>query len=187
MVHHLVIVIAECPQLWKNLHKIRINYDCATKQHFSPLSSSQDILYGIVSYLNKFDQTKSYVPSNVYVEIYNDSSCRFVPLLGSKLDGTRFRCIIHIVHLETFSQQPPYDSSNTNVEPLLQIKGRYFDYNPNGMGFAGTRLIIKEESNNKDENGTGLNVWDGSLLLARYLEKNPSKVGEMCSQKFLVI
>jgi hypothetical protein len=73
------------------------------------------------------------------------------------------------------------------VEPLLQIKGRYFDYNPNGMGFAGTRLIIKEESNNKDENGTGLNVWDGSLLLARYLEKNPSKVGEMCSQKFLVI
>ena len=44
------------------------------------------------------------------------------------------------------------------------------------MDYAGKTLIVKEEVNNREEDGTGLNVWDGSLLLARYLEQNPEKV-----------
>lgn len=203
MVHHVVIV-AECPQLWKSLHKIRIlsgsdGNCCATNQSHSQISS-QYIFYEIVSYLNRFDANKSYVPSSVYVEIYDSSSCKFVPLLRSRLkedqstisnsekcasnsshppcslNGTRFRCIIHIA-----KESSCYNSSHGNSRegPLLLIKGRFFDYNPHGMDFAGKTLIVKEESNNKDENGTGLNVWDGSLLLARYLEQHPSKVRDI--------
>jgi hypothetical protein len=204
MVHHVVIV-AECPQLWKHLHKIRIlsgsDGNCATKQSNSQISSRY-IFYEIVSYLNKFDAKKSYVPSSVYVEIYDSSSCKFVPLLRSSrskedqstisdsdrctsnsshppcsLNGTRFRCIIHI-EKESSCYNSSHDG-NSREGPLLLMKGRFFDYNPHGMNFAGNILIVKEESNNKDENGTGLNVWDGSLLLARYLEQYPSKVRDI--------
>eukprot|EP00557_Chaetoceros_sp_GSL56_P009840 CAMPEP_0176480870 /NCGR_PEP_ID=MMETSP0200_2-20121128/2509_1 /TAXON_ID=947934 /ORGANISM="Chaetoceros sp., Strain GSL56" /LENGTH=279 /DNA_ID=CAMNT_0017877021 /DNA_START=146 /DNA_END=982 /DNA_ORIENTATION=- len=148
------------------------------RQEHTPISS-HDVLDQIVSYLNKIDERKSYAPSNVHVEIYNYSHCKFVPLVKNELDDQcgkrRIRCIIQI-QMEEPSQQKSQHDGNASGEQILLLTGRYFNYDPNGIDFAGTTLIVKEESNNKDEDGTGLNVWDGSLLLARYLEKNPSKV-----------
>ena len=48
--------------------------------------------------------------------------------------------------------------------------GRYFYYDPNGMEYCGKQLMIKEQSNELEEDGTGLNIWDGAILLAKYLE-----------------
>ncbi|KAL3756339.1 hypothetical protein ACHAWU_007290 [Discostella pseudostelligera] len=60
--------------------------------------------------------------------------------------------------------------------PLLAIMGRFYPFDDSGISYAGTTLVIKEMQNQSTEGedgGTGLNVWDGSLLLARYLEKRP--------------
>ncbi|KAL7550423.1 hypothetical protein ACHAWF_013663 [Thalassiosira exigua] len=57
--------------------------------------------------------------------------------------------------------------------------GRFYPFDESGIEFAGKTLMIKEaqnESNGGQDGGTGLNVWDGSLLLARYLEKKPDIV-----------
>jgi hypothetical protein len=47
-------------------------------------------------------------------------------------------------------------------------KYRFFPFNESGISFAGTTLVIKEMQNQSmegEDGGTGLNVWDGSLLL----------------------
>lgn len=58
---------------------------------------------------------------------------------------------------------------------ILSIKGRFFDRSK-GLLLRNhlaqeTRILIQEEA--KAELGTGLNTWDGSILLAKYLEKFP--------------
>jgi len=64
--------------------------------------------------------------------------------------------------------------------PILAIMGRFFPFDEAGLPFAETSLVIKESQNQSvargEDGGTGLNVWDGALLLARYLEKRPDIV-----------
>lgn len=78
---------------------------------------------------------------------------------------------------EMATYEPPVDSSSSE-SPLL-LMGRFFPFDPEGISFANTTLIIKEQSNsshNTEDGGTGLNVWDGAMLLARYIEKVPNIV-----------
>mmetsp|Transcript_22503 Transcript_22503/g.47070 ORF Transcript_22503/g.47070 Transcript_22503/m.47070 type:complete len:289 (-) Transcript_22503:1491-2357(-) len=69
------------------------------------------------------------------------------------------------------------DSGSNNNVPILALMGRFFPFDPeNGIPFATSTLVIKESQNRNHavddgDGGTGLNVWDGALLLARYLEK----------------
>lgn len=214
----VLLIAAECPQLWKDLRKIRIaeqdpSNNNRTTQEPSPLTPF-DLLDHIIAYLKSFHHDNityntnnnaeiEYNASNVYVEMYNHASGTFVPLLNDHSNShddddddtshaallenertldharhvfsRRIRCIIHILQVEAFSPHFQRDSQHQKQQPLL-IKGRYYEYNPEGMDFAGTTLIVKEEVNRKDENGTGLNVWDGSLLLSYFLEKNRHKV-----------
>ena len=63
--------------------------------------------------------------------------------------------------------------------PLLAICGRFFPFSEDGIPFGGRKIIISERSNQANTNvdgGTAFNVWDGALLLARYLEKSPDIV-----------
>ena len=63
--------------------------------------------------------------------------------------------------------------------PLLAIMGRFFPFDDSGIPFAGTTLVIKEMQNQSEggeDGGTAFNVWDGALLLARYMEKCPELV-----------
>jgi predicted nicotinamide N-methyase len=72
--------------------------------------------------------------------------------------------------------KPPID---TSTPPLLAIMGRFFPFDSDGIPFADTTLIIKEARNSShigEDGGTGFNVWDGAMLLTRYIEKIPSKV-----------
>jgi hypothetical protein len=47
--------------------------------------------------------------------------------------------------------------------------GSFFPFDDSGIIFFGTSLVIKEMQNHvigtDGDGGTGLNVWDGSLLL----------------------
>jgi hypothetical protein len=55
----------------------------------------------------------------------------------------------------------------------------FFPFDDSGIDIAGSNVVVKERHNNANEvedGGTGLNVWDGSLLLARYLECRPELV-----------
>lgn len=59
------------------------------------------------------------------------------------------------------------DSENSSNGEVLAIMGRFFPFDPNGIPFAGETLVIQEMQNQSYDNdgGTGLNVWDGAMLL----------------------
>ena len=78
---------------------------------------------------------------------------------------------------EMATYEPPLDSSSS--ESRLLLMGRFFPFESEGISFADITLIIKEQSNSSyigEDGGTGLNVWDGAMLLARYIEKVPDIV-----------
>jgi predicted nicotinamide N-methyase len=55
------------------------------------------------------------------------------------------------------------------VSPPLLIKGREFD-TASGIEISGKIIKIADYSGNR-EAGTGLNTWDGSVVLAKYFER----------------
>lgn len=67
----------------------------------------------------------------------------------------------------------PPNSTASNKTPL-SITGRYYEFNGQ-LEIAGHCITIQEDSNLRDA-GTAINVWDGAILLARYLEQRPSIV-----------
>ena len=88
----------------------------------------------------------------------------------AKLDRIRYR-------KEMATYEPPVDSSSGN-QPLL-LMGRFFPFDSDGVSFADKTLTIKEAQNSShigEDGGTGLNVWDGAMLLVRYIEKVPNIV-----------
>jgi len=71
------------------------------------------------------------------------------------------------------------EDADEEPAPLLAICGRFFPFNEDGIPFANRKIIVHEKSNQanvEDDGGTAFNVWDGALLLARYLEKSPDIV-----------
>ena len=78
---------------------------------------------------------------------------------------------------EMATYEPPVDTSSS--ESRLLLMGRFFPFDSEGISFADTTLIIKEQNNSShigEDGGTGLNVWDGAMLLARYIERVPNIV-----------
>eukprot|EP00550_Attheya_septentrionalis_P002531 CAMPEP_0198286020 /NCGR_PEP_ID=MMETSP1449-20131203/5201_1 /TAXON_ID=420275 /ORGANISM="Attheya septentrionalis, Strain CCMP2084" /LENGTH=432 /DNA_ID=CAMNT_0043983639 /DNA_START=143 /DNA_END=1438 /DNA_ORIENTATION=+ len=136
------------------------------------------------------------------VEVYVERSSQFVSLLDPTLFhntrivphvlGTRLRCIISHLH----DHIPNHANTNSQSEqstPPAALMGRYYPYDPHqGMDITmfdnhntndenkGNKtvhtVVVKEMANNLEEDGTGLNVWDGAILLAKYLEARPNKV-----------
>jgi hypothetical protein len=53
---------------------------------------------------------------------------------------------------------------------VLEIQGRHFSFD-DGMTVANKRVRVHEMPNIPGA-GTGLNVWDGAVLMVKYLEKN---------------
>lgn len=66
-------------------------------------------------------------------------------------------------------------TTNDKIQPKA-IMGRFYSYNAlEGLTIAGEKLRVQEIPNQQNT-GTGVNVWDGALLLAQYLEKQPALV-----------
>jgi len=115
------------------------------------------------------------------VEIYDPHSCKFVIITergsNSIVDrfGKRMRCIVSDIIWSSSSVEKEETQSTNSLgaveeikTPLLAIMGRYFPYDPeNGMDFTGKKLYVKEIPNSQVD-GTGLNVWDGAILLWVY-------------------
>ena len=60
------------------------------------------------------------------------------------------------------------DSDSSNNGEVLAIMGRFFPFDSEGIPFAGGTLVIEEMQNQShcdEDGGTGLNVWDGAMLL----------------------
>lgn len=60
------------------------------------------------------------------------------------------------------------DSDHSTSGEVLAIMGRFFPFDSDGIHFAGETMVIKEmqnQSHNDEDGGTGLNVWDGAMLL----------------------
>ena len=127
------------------------------------------------------EETTSSKKSFIRIEIYNPRNNQFESILDPDVIdcnivmnyGNRIRCILYIDEIKTDMSRSSVskdkgtdqnDANNARTSNILQIMGRYFPYDSNGMNFAGKNMIVKEKVNNKID-GTGLNVWDGALLL----------------------
>jgi hypothetical protein len=93
---------------------------------------------------------------NSTLEIYDTENQRFQELPLEETDivsrfGRCIRCTALRVGLEPST--------------LPAIMGRFFPYDPsNGLEIAGTKIRVQETPNIPGA-GTGLNVWDGAVLL----------------------
>ncbi len=74
-------------------------------------------------------------------------------------------------HYDYEPNESESDSVGTNSQPVLALMGRFYPFDPeNGITFASKTLVIKESQNQNHsvddgDGSTGLNVWDGALLL----------------------
>ena len=163
-----IVAVVQCDQAWGDDGTRKLRIPCENSYTGSELQEA------IVAHIRGSAllplHESSTANETISVEVYDARCDSFVSLMSEGLldvdvaarFGKLLRCIVH------FEQSRERQKGST-----LAIMGRFFHYDPNGIEFGGTSLVVKECSNNLDEDGTGLNVWDGSILLARYLEKNP--------------
>ena len=184
-----VLAVVQCQEWGDETRKIRINFPksgagglsfTGRQLHLAVLSKVRQML-GLVSPSSGQGHDDD---DGDRVEIYDSARECFVCLKDFDLWGVdiapRFgrlvRCIAHLTADEADSsftntnQQSSRDQTEQTPSSPLAIMGRYFHYDPNGMDYFGKRLIVKERSNDLEEDGTGLNIWDGAILLANYLE-----------------
>ena len=184
-----VLAVVQCQEWGDETRKIRINFpksgaddlSFTGRQLYLAIMSKARQMLGLVSQSSgQWDDNDD----GDRVEIYDSARECFVCLKDFDLWGVdiapRFgrlvRCIAHLTADEADSsfsntnQQSSRDQTEQTPSSPLAIMGRYFHYDPNGMNYCGKRLIVKERSNDLEEDGTGLNIWDGAILLANYLE-----------------
>lgn len=179
--NYFVVAALEYQSLWNGIQKIRLSLEDITDH---PCCEERDVKYSGYelerAILRKCYSTSVSSPcgtdvttigdNNLCIEAY-DTSRRLFIQLSKELDGTVFGKRIRANIVKLLPSQHTEDSTNTEVvvanaeEKRLAITGRFFPYNSATgiIPFAGTKMCVKEVSNNKM--GTGLNVWDGSYLL----------------------
>ena len=170
----LLLIIAEYEEHWEGTRKFKVDV--------STTINAIDLKEIIVKTVHKSlaETATTLDERKVVVEIYNEQINQFISLDDYKDRNTLMfhiknrntssrkkliRCQIHNAHSQ---------DSNSNTKMIM---GRYFPINDNSVDFANDKLYINEIHNNQS-NGTGLNIWDGSMLLLRYIEKNPSIIKE---------
>ena len=185
-----VVAVVQCNQWGDETRKVRLSFPHRPRQGLSYTGEELqgEILSRIKHMLgHPFEPPRAAADEHndegggEWVEIYdNDAEC-FASLNSGGLYkqniaprfGRLVRCIAHLDSDSTSSAIDQSGSDETQQQPQtapLAIMGRYFHYDPNGMEHCGKQLVIKEQSNELEEDGTGLNIWDGAILLAKYLE-----------------
>ena len=128
--------------------------------------------FGRIHNLSETDEFwDSIANNNARVEIYCSTRNKFISLMDDKIQhcdiiqefGSRIRCTILGIPTTIISSEQEKGTTES-----LAIMGRFFHYDPTGMDFMNKTLVVKEVPNNQVD-GTGLNVWDGALLLYVYL------------------
>ena len=116
------------------------------------------------------------VPSMESVQIFDSSLQQYISLADCSsccLDqgilqrfGRRLR--IRIIPSERTTTTTS-ESNNNNDTKLLAIAGRYYEFD-GSFTIAGHKEIRIQQDSNRCHAGTAINVWDGAILMARYLE-----------------
>jgi hypothetical protein len=105
------------------------------------------------------------------IEVYDREKNQFVSLssfadIQSSL-GNRLRCtLIRTVAVD---------------HPRLQLLGRYFPYDTT-MTINQHQIHVQEQPNGSL--GTGLTVWDGAILLTKFLEQKPAEIEDKLVVEF---
>ena len=115
------------------------------------------------------------------MEVYDKQSHTYVSLKDPDMIHTnvtqRFgtRIQIHVTLRHHHHQQQQSTNHSTTTPTPKAIAGRYYSYDvEKGLMIANVALQVQQIENQTV--GTGMNVWDGAVLLANYLEKNPKLV-----------
>ena len=97
------------------------------------------------------------------VHIYHPSKHKYISLLTESLKNTNILPIFG-KRVQCLVVQKSHTDPHSSSSPLT-IMGRFYPYDPNrGMEYAGTILRVEDLPNNQSSE-TGLNIWDGALLL----------------------
>jgi len=165
----------------KTTKKIRFQQNEAFKDD-SGLDLQQAIIQRIMeAHSNENQETRHCKIEGV--EVYSEHLNSFVPLVDFVQDAAKhksvraMRCSLVTTCIATSSK----DDGNTaqSSSAMKCIRWRHFDIDgEEGMPFAGAVLRIREQVNQANT-GTGLNLWDGAILLAKYLERFPETVSVM--------
>lgn len=123
------------------------------------------------------------IPENATVEVFSTVLCNKIPDVRAKsleyyndnLGIFQKRKNEDILAIDKFISVLVIEEPEESVgnPDLLLIEGRAFDIS-SGLHINGHTLNIIERANRSE--GTGLNTWDGSIVLAKYLERNPQVV-----------
>ena len=182
-----VVAVLQCKEWGDETRKLRLSFPKGSDQG---LSYTGEELQGEI--LSKISGPRASGDDDgkdmqEWVEIYENERQCFVSLRDDDLChvniaprfGRLVRCNAYLhsdacnTPSSTATCQSTCRSDETQQQkqtPPLAIMGRYFHYDQNGLDFCGKQLVIKERSNELEEDGTGLNIWDGAILLAKYLE-----------------
>ena len=181
----VLVVVLECQQLWNNnTKKIRFTWEQLKNGERSGDTNCTGRLVtcGIMEWVEqelgqpldwrRRREDKSLSEEEEYpfqLEVYCPKQHMFRSVLEESVQqcdmvqtfGSRIKCSL-VLPSNSFIE----DSSPQHVQPPppLAITGRFFDYDPMGMMIFGKQIVVKEVPNNQVD-GTGLNVWDGALLL----------------------
>mmetsp|Transcript_16325 Transcript_16325/g.23028 ORF Transcript_16325/g.23028 Transcript_16325/m.23028 type:complete len:342 (-) Transcript_16325:123-1148(-) len=167
----MLVAVVELPETFTNedgrrLKKVRVTESNCT---------GRTLRLAILNEIHSEDRNDHNYDS-IEVDIYHEQKGDFVSLLEESIVetsiankfGNRVRCTLH--------EKPKEDSNDGNSSPFPAIMGRFYAFDAeNGMEIAGKRVFVNERGDLQDA-GTGVNVWDSAILLARYLEKRPDIV-----------
>jgi hypothetical protein len=132
----------------------------------SPISSSD-----LISILTESIRAKdpNHGISIDHFEFYHPGTNNFQEITDSDLEALLGLKNIHVLVHEDLTSNPSAPSSS-----ILQIEGRAFNLNPEGIEINHLFLPIHESVKGREQ-GTGLNTWDGAVVLAKYLETSKGR------------
>jgi predicted nicotinamide N-methyase len=130
----------------------------------SKLRISKHELVSIERFLDTVRKSLNIDENDIHIahyEVFSNFENKFVPFYDcSELEtymfrSSRLQILLHVQNLRDLSK------------PQLLIKGRIFDISD---GLMINNQVIRLRTLGQSDLGTGLTIWDGSVLLAKYLE-----------------
>mmetsp|Transcript_3808 Transcript_3808/g.5827 ORF Transcript_3808/g.5827 Transcript_3808/m.5827 type:complete len:334 (-) Transcript_3808:354-1355(-) len=159
----MLVAVVELPETLTSEDGSRLKKVRVTQSHCTGRELRLAILNEIRSGNHDYDH------DNFEVDIYHAQKGDFLSLLEESVVetsianefGNRVRC--------TVQEQ----KKENDVGSFRAIMGRFYAFDAeNGIEIGGKRVFVSERGDLQGA-GTGVNVWDSAILLARYLEKQP--------------
>jgi hypothetical protein len=144
------------------------------------LISSSDLISMLTENIQKKDPNLRILVH--HFEFYHPATNIFQEITDSDLETLLSLKNIHVLIIEdlllrsssTRAASDTLSPPSSSPFPILQIEGRAFNLNPEGIEINHLYLPIHESVEGREQ-GTGLNTWDGAVVLAKYLETSQGR------------